>query len=65
MDEKCVISVTLKNPENNWGSIGLKLKTYEFATVDVLTAEGTSEQKEQKFLIDRLEVNALIPSLMC
>ena len=43
----------------------MKLKTYEFAIVDVLAADGTSEKKEQKFLVDRLEVNELIPKLMC
>lgn len=36
VDEKCTIIITLKNPANNWGGIGLKLKTYEFAEVDVL-----------------------------
>jgi len=36
VDEECSIIITLKNPENNWGGIGLKLKTYEFAEVDVL-----------------------------
>jgi hypothetical protein len=47
-----VLSIKLKNPTNNWGSIGFKLKTYE-------AFEG------EEYLIDMLETNDLIPSLMC
>jgi hypothetical protein len=50
------IVIGFKNPVNNWGDIGFKLKTYELI-------EGTDSDKQ--YLVDSLEGNELIPNLKC
>jgi hypothetical protein len=50
--EMCEIKVKLKNPINNRGIIGFKLKTYE-------EFDGVLYQ------VDRLEENVLVPTLLC
>lgn len=48
----CEIRVKLRNPPDNRGGIGFKLKTYE-----VFGGE--------RYLVDRLEDNVLVPTLLC
>jgi len=51
-DREVTLVIKMINPENNWGNIGVKLKTYEVA-------------EEESFLVDMLEGNELIPQLLC
>lgn len=48
------IIVNLRNPSDNWGTIGVKIKTYEADT-----------KTNEEFLADILEGNQLIPLLKC
>lgn len=49
---KVTINVKLVNPKDNWGTIGLGIKTYQI--------DG-----EEEYLVDKLEGNELIPNLKC
>lgn len=51
-DAKVVIEINLNNPVDNWGTIGLKIKTFEI-------------YGEDEYLVDQLEGNELIPNLKC
>jgi|DEB0MinimDraft_12_1074336.scaffolds.fasta_scaffold02860_2 hypothetical protein len=46
------IKIKMINPENNWGTVGFKIKTYEIIG-------------EEEYLVDIIEGNELIPSLQC
>ena len=46
------IHINFINPKDNWGEIGLKIKTYE-----VIDGE--------EYLVDKLEGDELIPNLKC
>ena len=50
------IKIKFKNPINNWGRVGFKLKTYE-----VITAAG----KTTEYIMNVVEGNELIPILKC
>lgn len=55
-DALVTIVIGFKNPVNNWGEIGFKIKTYE-------VIEGADTDKQ--YLVDALEGNELIPHLKC
>jgi hypothetical protein len=52
------IKIKFKNPENNWGRVGFKLKTYE------LVVDPTTKAKTE-YLMNVVEGNELIPILKC
>ena len=56
-DHKVTININLFNPKDNWGEIGLKLKTFEIFEDE--------DGKETEYLVDQLEGNQLIPNLKC
>lgn len=58
-DGNITIYIKFKNPKDNWGEIGFKIKTYEI--VEGATPDDDTEQ----FLVDMLEGNELIPNLKC
>ena len=64
-DAKVVIKINLINPVDNWGTIGLKLKTFETFSVMGVTPDGKEELIPQEFLVDQLEGNELVPLLKC
>jgi hypothetical protein len=51
-DKEVQISMKFINPVNNWGKIGILLKTYEVTG-------------QEESLVDQLDTNALIPQLKC
>lgn len=50
------INLEFKNPKDNWGTVGFKLKTYEVQK---------TATTYKKYLVDMLESNELIPNLKC
>ena len=52
-----VIKIKMRNPTNNWGRVGFKLKTFEVAT----GANGVATD----YIMNVLESNVLIPVLKC
>jgi hypothetical protein len=57
------ITIKMKNPDDNWGEVGFKLKTYEVVTVPGANAGDPATTEE--FLADMLESNVLLPALPC
>ena len=55
----CEIRVRLRNPVDNRGSIGFKLKTYE------VVGDSAVLEENKQYLVDRLDQNVLIPTLLC
>lgn len=51
-DKSVEIKISFKNPLDNWGEIGFKIKTME-------------EVGDETYLVDQLEGNELIPTLKC
>lgn len=51
-DKSVEIKISFKNPLDNWGEIGFKIKTME-------------EVGDETYLVDQLEGNELIPILKC
>jgi hypothetical protein len=49
-----VIKGEFKNPVDNWGAVGFKIKTYEIVKTGSLST---------KYLVDKLEEDVLIPNL--
>jgi hypothetical protein len=57
----------MKNPVDNWGEVGFKLKTYEEvpgAPADPKDPNSKPGEAEE-FLVDMLEGNELLPALPC
>lgn len=52
------IKIKFKNPWNNWGRVGFKLKTYE------LVVDPTTKKKTE-YIMNVVEGNELIPILKC
>lgn len=55
------IKIKFRNPVNNWGKVGFKIKTYEVATAT--NAAGSKETTE--YIMNVVESNVLIPVLKC
>jgi hypothetical protein len=51
-DKIVSIRIRMRNPPNNWGTVGVTLRTYEIVN-------------QIDYLIDKLDTNALIPELKC
>jgi hypothetical protein len=56
------IALKMRNPADNWGAIGFKLKTYEEVTTP---GENGAPDSIEEFLVDMLEGNELLPALPC
>ena len=52
------LTIKLKNPKDNWGRVGFKLKTYE------LVVDPTTKVKTE-YIMNVVEGNELIPILKC
>lgn len=60
------IKISLKNPDDNWGTVGFKIRTTEKATITAVDPTTKVESKITKdYLIDVIEIDSLIPNLKC
>jgi len=61
--EKVVrIKMKFRNPVDNWGMLGFKIRTYENITNEISLKTNMTEGE---YLVDKLESNDLIPNLKC
>lgn len=58
-DDIVTIDFKLQNPEDNWGTVGFKIRTFE------TVATGVVDPAEIGYMVDKHENNELIPLLQC
>ena len=57
------IKIKFKNPKDNWGIIGFKIKTFE--REEIVASPALNPKGYNYYLADKLEGNELIPNLVC